>query len=462
VVWVVLGCSVLLAGCSPAGPDKGTGASQEIAPPVEALPARFGSLPLEEALSGVVRARNQVSIRPEISATVVEVLVRNGDKVVREQPLVRLDESTAREQLRQSEASARLAEATAAEARARVAEIEAQVKRTRALARDALVSELELETKEAQLQVAEAQASQALARVEQTRAGVEEQRAALDKLVVRAPSGGRVGQRDVEVGMVVNPGSTLFLLGDFNDLVVEVPLTQRMLGHISEGTPVEVNARDRGGEVIPAAISRISPFLEESSFSTTAEIDVPGAGAGLRPGMFVTVRVLYGASQQATLVPTSALWEDPSSGAQSVFVVVDAAGLSVSEVVSTEIPEQPRTVRMQVVELLAEGRGRSGVRGIDEGEWVITLGQHLLHQAMQVGDVQQVQARVRPTTWRRVLELQQLQREDLLEGFLAKQQSIARVLGAEMPSDIAEVDEIVASSPSAIAPVPSPQAAKGS
>jgi len=42
---------------------------------------------------------------------------------------------------------------------------------------------------------------------------------------------------------------------------------------------------------------------------------------------------------------------------------------------------------------------------------------------------------VRPTTWERVLELQGLQREDLLEGFMEKQRRVARALGAEIPDD---------------------------
>ena len=35
------------------------------APPVEAVQARSGALPLEERLNGVVKARNQVAVRPE-------------------------------------------------------------------------------------------------------------------------------------------------------------------------------------------------------------------------------------------------------------------------------------------------------------------------------------------------------------------------------------------------------------
>ena len=40
------------------------------APPVEAVQARFGGLPLVERLSGTVRAENQVSLYPEFSGRI--------------------------------------------------------------------------------------------------------------------------------------------------------------------------------------------------------------------------------------------------------------------------------------------------------------------------------------------------------------------------------------------------------
>ena len=55
------------------------------------------------------------------------------------------------------------------------------------------------------------------------------------------------------------------------------------------------------------------------------------------------------------------------------------------------------------------------------------MGQNLLSQ--DEGAV----ARVRPTTWERVLRLQGLQREDLLEAYMDKQRRVARERGAEPP-----------------------------
>jgi len=446
-----------IAGC---GGGSGRGSQRDgafgLLPAVEALPARAGTLPLFEELSGGVRARNQVMIRPEISASVVEVLVRNGDTVVRGQPLVRLDSVTQQDRLRQAEAELQMAEATASAAEAREAEVTAQVVRTRVLAERGLVSDLDLETREAQLAAVKAEAMQALARVAQMRASAAESRSELARMVVRAPAAGRVGQRAVEVGMVVNPSTTLFLLGDFEDLLVEVPLTQDLLRHIEVGTPVEIDARDLDRAPLRAEISRISPFIEQGSFSTVAEIDL-AAASGMRPGMFVEVRVLRGESEPATLVPTSAVWEEPGTGFSQVFVVEEDDGLAEPPMPETDIPDRARKVTVRRVQVLADGQGQTGVGGVADGEWVVTLGQHLLYEQLQTEGADTAVARVRATSWRQVLELQSLQREDLLEGFLDKQRRVAEVLGAELPKDGSVVDELLAAQEASVAdPPPSP------
>ncbi len=459
-----------LLACSPADGER-DGREDRPPPPVEAVPARTGALPLVEELSGVVRARNQVAIRPEIEATVAEVLVRSGEAVTRGQPLVRLASDPLLDQLRQAEAELRLARGSAAEARARVAEVEAQVSRTRALAAEDLVSAMELETQEAQLDAARARAEQAEAGVEQARSTVEERRTALSKTTVRAPIAGRVGQRNAEPGMLADPNTVLFLIGDFEELIVEVPLTEGMMAQVEEGTPVEITAQSLDGP-IRASISRISPFLEAGSFSTLGEIDVRNPGGRLRPGMFVSVSVLYGRSEEATLVPASALWEDLRTGAQGVYVIEEAEGLEVPEAPpgpTSPMPEGLRAAAFHPVEVLAEGRGLAGVRGVDAGDWVVIVGQHLIYQAGRSRALAEedaegsggseprapdptgpaepeettVAVRVRPTTWERVAQLQDLQQEDLLRGFLDRHRTAARAFGAEIPEDPHAVDELV-------------------
>jgi HlyD family secretion protein len=407
-------------------------------PLVEAVAARFGAVPLEETLPGTVRARNQVEIRPEVEARVVAVLVRGGEAVVRGQELVRLDAAEARERLHQAEADVRLAEAAAAAARARAAEIETRLTRARSLAADGLLSAQELDTLAAQRTALAASADEAAARVELSRAAAEERRSALAKTVVRAPVSGRLGERRVEVGMQVDPSTLLFLVGDLDELIVEVHLSEEMLRHVAAGQRAQIVQREPGAEPIDAVLARISPFLAADSFTTVGELDVDNRDGRLRPGMFVSVRILVGESGRATLVPRTAVWEEPDSGALGVFVVEDAAGLAEPALGTVDADETPRRVVFRPVELVAEGRGVAGVRGLAEGEWAVTLGQQMLAAARPAmgpegGEAEPTMARVRPVAWQRVLELQDLQNEDLLADFLDKQRKVAAELGAEIP-----------------------------
>ena len=444
----LLASLAFLSGCGGAGDEE---AAPRRPPLVEAVAAREGTLPLAETVNGTVRARDQVTVRPEIAGRVVEVLVRSGDAVERGQPLVRLDDDQLRSELRQAEADVRVAEAAAAEARARVAELAARIERTRALARDELVSAQTLDTQEAQLLALEAGAGQAEARVEQAAATADERRSALSKTVVRSPVAGRVGQRRAEVGMRLDPGTVLFVVGNPDQAMVEVPLAEAMLDHVEEGMPVIIEPRGAGRQPIRAALTRISPFLAEESFTTVGEIDVDNRDGRLRPGMFVTVRILYGESRRATLVPASAVWEDPESGRAGVFVVVAAAGLGAPGEAAAAAADEPREVVFRPVEVLASGGGTVGVGGVGEGDWVVVVGQHLLARDVAAGDAAPgaeagpatAVARVRPTTWERIEELQGLQREDLLAGFLDKQRRIAAALGAEIPASEAVVERVL-------------------
>jgi RND family efflux transporter MFP subunit len=432
----------------PACSDPETDVETTEPPLVEAVEARHGSLPIEEVVPGTVRARNQVMVRPEIEARVVEVLAQSGQAVERGQPLVRLDEAELRERLRQAEASVRLAEAAERAARARVVELEAQVVRSRKLAEENLVSAQDLEVLEARLDTLRAGAAEEAARVEQAEATAEERRSALDKTVVRSPVTGRIGERLVEEGMLVDTSTVLFVAGDLDELIVEITLSERMLGSVEIGQPVLIDSPSAGREAIRAEVSRISPFLSRGSFTTVGEIDLDNRGGLLRPGTFLDVRILVGESRSAVLVPTAALWEEASSGARGVFVVEEAAGLRApaggpeGAAGARESPGEPRAVSFRRVDVLAEGAGAVGVTGIEEGAWVVTVGQHLLAGAGPEG--QASSARVRPVSWERVEALQALHNESLLEEFLAKQQTLAAALGAEIPESEDEVNRVLA------------------
>lgn len=389
-----------LAGCKPAAAP----AAGAIAPPVEATQARTGSLPLVERLSGTVWAENQVALYPEVSGRIAEVLVDNGQAVEANQPLVRLSDRAAIEQVRQADAGLRIAEARLRQAHAAQAEIAAQEKRIRTLGTRNLVTEVELETIKAQLESAEADVQLALAGVEQAAATLAERQDALTKTVIRAPVAGVVGMRDAEVGMQVTTGTRLFTIGNLDRVFVRIVLTDAMLNYIEAGQPVLVYHDGAAGREPPleGTLARISPFLNRITRSTEAEIELVNTARRLQPGMFVPVDILYGQSRQATLVPTSALFTDPNTGREGVYVATEPPGDVPAEELSPAV-----AVKFQPITAVARGAAEIAVAEIEADTWVVTLGQNLLATGRST-------ARIRPVTWEHVMALQNLQREALL------------------------------------------------
>ena len=95
---------VIGIGCGGTG-DSGKG-TNGLTPTVEAVQARYGKLPLSQRLSGRVEGRNQIGVYPELSAVIVDVLVKDGDTVQEGDVLVRLRDREFRERLNQAMADA--------------------------------------------------------------------------------------------------------------------------------------------------------------------------------------------------------------------------------------------------------------------------------------------------------------------------------------------------------------------
>lgn len=396
--------------------ENNSGEFNEVLPAVEAVQAQFGSLPLEERLNGIVRAANQVDIYPEISAPVEEVFVQNGERVSQGDVLVQLRDNEYRERLRQAEANLRITVAQERQASAALGEVESELKRVRVLAERELTSDMELEQLEAQLESAEANLELAQARVEQARASVEEQRDALEQTQIVAPVDGTIGLRNAETGMQVNTSTHLFTIGDLSESKITINLTERMLGYISTGQSVRIFSENLADTVLTGEVSRISPFLGAGNFSTEAEIDIDNEDLVLMPGMFVTVDVMYGESEQATIIPLSAIYRNPQSGVTGVYVApsfgIESELIEEPEEGSTANLSNPTDVEFVPIEVIAQGREAAGVTGVRSGQWVVTIGHNLLER--DNGG----QARIRPSSWNDIMEMQQLRPQDLLEDIM--------------------------------------------
>jgi len=406
---------LVLSACS-GEEDMGRSDGNIVIPSVEAVQARFGSLPLQQRLSGVVQAQKQVDIYPRISAPVEDVYKQDGDQVEQGEPLLKLRDREFVARVDQADANLRINRARLKQAESALKEAESQLRRQQQLYSQDLISDIELENAQAEQLSAEASLELAEAQVDQSISTLEEQQELLEQTVIRSPITGTVGQRNADPGMQVSSATRVFTVGDLNDARITINLTEQMLGYIETGQRVVIRSENMKDQMIEGEVSRISPFLGAGSFSTEAEIDVENTRDILLPGMFVTVDVMYGESEQATIIPLSAIYRHPRTGETGVYVAPDygAETEPVEQVDGANPPplSQPTMVEFVGIDVVAQGRETAGVVGVQGGDWIVTVGQNLLINN------ESGTAKIRATSWNRIMRMQQMKPQDLLRDIM--------------------------------------------
>ena len=290
--------------------------------------------------SGNIRAGRVVEMSSEVSARVTELLVDEGDDVVLDQLLLRLDPT-------QFEASVSRTEASLNQARAQVRQQEASLQRTtrdferlRSLfTRDSLlIARQLLDDADTEVELATRQLESLRFGVEQAVASLDEANERLSKTFFRAQISGKVTRLNVEVGETVivgtmnNPGSLVMTISELSrvEAVLEVDETDIPYIALGDSTVLELDAfpnRLFGGFVTEIGNSAIRPPQSSAASGQAAAIDFevvitmhdpPG---GIRPDLSATADIITARRQNSLSVPIIALTVRPAEeegGAGSV------------------------------------------------------------------------------------------------------------------------------------------------
>jgi RND family efflux transporter MFP subunit len=259
-----------------------------------------------EYLANVI-SRQSVSIVPQVSGYVRQILVKPGQSVKAGDTLVELDSRQERAALESADAQQRAA-ASAAELALRTAE------RSRSLHKEGLVASQELDRAEADAQAAEAQRRAAAARVAEQRVGVGFH-------VVRAPFAGTVGDVSTRVGDFVSAATPLTSITQGRTLELSIRIPAERARKLEPGAPVEV--LDAGGAT---KLATTVYFVAPEADARTQLVDVSAVfenTVGLRPSEMVRARIVYGVGE-ALQVPVLSIVRQ--SGQAFVYAVEQRGG----------------------------------------------------------------------------------------------------------------------------------------
>ena len=126
---------------------------------------------------------------------------------------------------------------------------------------------------------------------------------------MRAPIGGTVTGRMVNLGDQIQIGQHLFDIVDFESIVALIYVPEKHLNELRPGLTARLSAQITGGDDYEGRVERISPIVDPRSGTVKVTIEV-GGQPGLRPGMYIDVNLVTATREDAVLVPKRALVYD--------------------------------------------------------------------------------------------------------------------------------------------------------
>jgi cobalt-zinc-cadmium efflux system membrane fusion protein len=137
-------------------------------------------------------------------------------------------------------------------------------------------------------------------------------------LELRAPFGGEIIERAAVQGAVIDVADVLFTLADTTLLWAMVNIPESQLSRVQPGQEVELTVESLPGRTFPGTLTWISPTVDEQTRMARGRVEVMNAGGRLKAQMFARARISTTHSDDAVVVPLSAV--QTVTGTPIVFV----------------------------------------------------------------------------------------------------------------------------------------------
>ena len=316
--------------------------------------ARRADVPVYIDALGTVTPVATITLRPQVSGVLTQVLFTEGQMVTKGQLLAQIDPRPFQQALMQAQGTRQRDEAQLANARITLQRYQTL------LAQDSIARQ-DVDTQAALVQQLEGT-------VTSDRASEKTAQLNLDFTRVTAPVSGRVGLRVVDAGNVVSSGDAagIAVITQINPVDVQFSVPQdrvpdiqtRAMESVKEDKRLPVTALDRTRSNVldKGVFLTLDNQVDVQTGTVRAKARFQNAAGTLFPNQFVNIRLLLRTLQGAVVVPVTAL----RTGATGDFVYV----INEDRTVSTRVVKRGQgTVENIVV-----------TEGLKEGERVVTEG----------------------------------------------------------------------------------------
>jgi multidrug efflux system membrane fusion protein len=338
---------------------------------VLASAARVADVPVYFYGVGTARARNTVTVRPQVDGRILSIHFKEGQDVKRGDLLAKIDPATYQAQLDQAVAKKALDEVQLANAE-------------RDLERYTKLTALSVAPKTIDTQ--RALVGQLTAQLKADDAAIANAKAFLDYTSILAPIDGRTGIRMVDEGNLVRASDVgIVVITEVRPISVLFTLPQQQLKDINAALSagsVSVEALESDGKTVldRGSLQVVDNQVDQTTGTVRMKADFPNANLQLWPGQFVNARVLVNTLKEVVVIPTPAVQRGPNGAfayvvqdddrvalrpitlsLQNEAQAVVAKGISASErVVTTGFVRLKDGSRVNVAEPEAQPDGSNG------------------------------------------------------------------------------------------------------
>jgi RND family efflux transporter MFP subunit len=295
-------------------------------------------------LQGNVKTDQNIMIYPEYSGKLLEIYVKEGQKVKEGELLAVIDDGGLKDQQR--------------ELRTRVKLLETTFERQKRLWNDSIGSEI--------------QYLQAKTDFESTQSALNSLTKQLKKTVIRAPFDGTIDDIITESGQVVMPGGmAIFRLVNLSEMYIETEVADTYLDAVNVNTTVEVNLRALNKK-FKSYVVQTANFINPDNRKFKIKVAIPDSIRNVKPNLIANVLINDYQNSDAIIVSENII-QETANGSQVTYKVelqTDSIGKAIRIPI---VPGKRYDGKVEIIEGITAGDiiGQEGVRNLRDQEDVL-------------------------------------------------------------------------------------------
>ena len=302
---LILALCLILTACNKSDQSKDSSSSasagalaSSAAPllitPEDIFTVQSNALASGPVITGSIQPERRADLRAEVSGIVMQVLKDNGEAVNRGDVLVRLDDTSYRDQLASAEQASRAAQQS-------LDQSQRQLERLKTLRASGMTSMQALEDSEIRRNNAQSELVAAKARL--VAANLQMQRT-----LVRAPFAGIVSERKVSAGDTAQIGKELVKVIDPTSLRFQGLISSDMVTAVKVGQAVSFKINGYEQQFV-GKVRRVDPAANAITRQVEVLVDFVGKDQPRVSGLYAEGRIEVASAQTLTMISSAILRE---------------------------------------------------------------------------------------------------------------------------------------------------------